>query len=96
MNARILAVRAEHTKGADMFHNCKESPLTCFECKQKICRECLVVAPGSMLCKKCSPTKLAGVHCSQNVINRVTIHGASVLYSFIAFGILSMFAGCVQ
>lgn len=80
-------------------HQCQDSNLFCFDCKSKICRECMVVMPKSMVCMRCAnaiTNKAAKTQVPEKVMSRVTIHGASALYSFVAFAVLSVFSGCVS
>jgi hypothetical protein len=79
-------------------HTCPESNLYCFDCQAKICRDCMTVTPKSMLCKKCgkgATVKVAKANLAQSLSGKTAFQAASVFYSFIAFAVLSVFAGCV-
>lgn len=58
----------------------------------------MVVMPKSMVCKRCASGakgKVAKTQLTENVRSRATLHGAAILYSFIAFAVLSIFSAVV-
>lgn len=71
-------------------HTCKSNEIKCFDCRTPICRECMVVMPNSLVCKKCNPTKSNENRVYvEGMRGRLTIHLAALFYGFIGFAFLN-------
>jgi hypothetical protein len=70
-------------------HHCKSSEIKCFDCRTPICRECMVVMPNSLVCKKCNPNKRESRVYAEGLRGRLTIHLVALFYGFVGFAFLN-------
>lgn len=70
-------------------HNCKNTEIKCFDCRTPICRECMIVMPNSLVCKKCNPNKPASPVNTEGLRGCATIHLVALFYGFVGFAFLN-------
>lgn len=67
-------------------HKCKSTEIKCFDCRQPICRECMVVQKNSLICKKCDPSKNQKIRVQIEGLNGQTqLFFLSLFFGFVGF-----------
>lgn len=76
-------------------HDTSQSVVRCFDCGDTICGKCMVVTPGSLLCKKCKPKNVAERIMAGGAQSLLKLQCAAVAGGVALMGGLSVLTPCV-